>query len=94
MSYHKKNREVLLKKADDKYHNKGGKEKSAKYYQQNKGEIKKKESNKHKNMSEDEKNVIREKSENIYHKNKQRLVEITSKIYRKEILSRHNIKDE
>ena len=35
-------------------------------------------------MSEDEKN----------HKNKQRLEEIMQKIYKKEILSRYNIKDE
>ena len=45
-------------------------------------------------MSKDEKNVIRERSKNRYHKNKQRLEEIMSKIYRKEILSRYNIKDE
>ena len=37
MSYYKKkNTEVSLKKAHDKYHNKGGKEKAAKYYQDNK----------------------------------------------------------
>ena len=42
MSYYKKNREVLFKKAQDRYHNKGGKEKAAKYYQENKEEIKKK----------------------------------------------------
>ena len=45
-------------------------------------------------MSEDKKNVIRERSKNRYHKNKQRLEEIMSKIYRKEILSKYNIKDE
>ena len=55
MSYHKKNKEVLLKKVHDKYHKEGGKEKAAKYYQKNKEEIKKKERNKYKNMSEDEK---------------------------------------
>ena len=42
MSYYKKNGEVLLKKAYKKYHNLGGKEKAAKYYQENKEEIKKK----------------------------------------------------
>ena len=45
-------------------------------------------------MSEDEKNVIRERSKNRYHKNKQILEEIMSKVYKKEILSRYNIKDE
>ena len=35
------NREELLKKIHDKYHNKGGKEKAAKYYQRNIEMIKK-----------------------------------------------------
>ena len=51
MSYYKRNREASLKKAYDKYHNKGGKQKAAKYYQENKEEIKKKERNNYKNMS-------------------------------------------
>ena len=38
-------------------------------------------------MSEDEKNVIRKRSKNRYHKNKQRLEEIMQKIYKTEILS-------
>ena len=42
MSYYKKNKEVLLEKAYDKYHNKGGKERAKRYYQENKEEIKKK----------------------------------------------------
>ena len=83
MSYYKKNREALLKKAYNKCHNGGGKEKAAKYYQENKEEIKKKERNKYKNMSEDEKNVIRERSKNRYHKNKQKLKEIMQKIHKK-----------
>ena len=41
MSNYKKNRDVLLKKAHDKYHNAGGKEKARKYYIENKEEIKK-----------------------------------------------------
>ena len=32
MNYYVFNRQELLKKARDKYHNKGGKEKAAKYY--------------------------------------------------------------
>ena len=42
MSCYKKNKEVLLEKAYGKYHNKGGKERAKKYYQENKEEIKKK----------------------------------------------------
>ena len=43
MSYCKKNKEMLLEKTYDKYHNKGDKERAKKYYQENKEEIKKKE---------------------------------------------------
>ena len=46
MNYYRKNRETLFKKAYDKYHNKGGKERAFKYYQDNKKEIKKKEKSK------------------------------------------------
>ena len=35
-SYYWQNREELLKKAHDKYHKKGGKERAKKYYQENK----------------------------------------------------------
>ena len=42
MNYYRKNRETLFKKAYDKYHYKGGKEKAAKYYKENKEEINKK----------------------------------------------------
>ena len=41
MSYYKFNRIELLKKADDKYHKEGGKERAAQYYERNKEEIKK-----------------------------------------------------
>ena len=43
MSCYKENKEVLLEKAHDKYHNKGGKERAKEYYQANKEETKKKE---------------------------------------------------
>ena len=46
MSYYWKNREVLLKKARNKYHNLGGKERAKKYYLENKNEINKKERDK------------------------------------------------
>ena len=39
MSYYWFNREELLEKAKTKYHNKGGKEKAAKYYKDNIQEI-------------------------------------------------------
>ena len=42
-SYYWKNREGLLKKAHEKYHNKGVKERVKRYYQENKEYIKKKE---------------------------------------------------
>ena len=51
MSYYWFNREELLKKANEKYHNKGGKEKAAKYYQDNKEAIKEKARNKYKNLT-------------------------------------------
>ena len=90
MNYYQKN---SFLKAHDKYHNKGGKEKAAIYFKKIKKRLKKKERKKYKNMSEDEKNVIRERSKNRYWENKRRLEEIMNKIYKKEILSRYNIKD-
>ena len=57
MSYYWFNRQELLEKAEEKYHNCGGKEKAAKYYRDNKG-VKKQESNdKYKNLSEEEKDA-------------------------------------
>ena len=41
MSYYWFNREELLKRAYEVHHNKGGKEKAAKYYKDNKEAIKK-----------------------------------------------------
>ena len=70
MNYYSKKGEVLLKKAHNKYHNLGGKQKTAKYYQESKEDIKKRERNKYKNMSEEEKNIITQRSKNRYHQNK------------------------
>ena len=36
MSYYKKNKEVVLEQACDKYHNRGSKERAKTYYQENK----------------------------------------------------------
>ena len=63
MSYYWFNREQLLKKANTKYHNKGGKEKAAKYYEDNKEAIKEKAKNKYKNLTEEEKEMKRQYSE-------------------------------
>ena len=69
-SYYWQNREELLKNAHDKYHNKGGKERAKKYYQENQEAIKKKERQKYRFIPEDEKNVIRQRSLKRYYKMK------------------------
>ena len=43
MSCYNKNKKTLLKKAHEKYHNGGGNEKAAKFYQKNKEKITEKE---------------------------------------------------
>ena len=55
MSYYWFNRQKLLKTAKEKYNNKGGKEKAAKYYEDNKEAIKEKARNKYKKLTEEEK---------------------------------------
>ena len=72
MSYYWFNRQELLKKAKEKYDN-GGKEKAAKYYQDNKDVIKEKERNKYSNLSEEEKEVKRQYSKESYNKLKEKL---------------------
>ena len=64
MSYYWFNREDLLKKAKTKYYNKGGKEKAAKYYKDNKETVKGKGKarNKYKNLTEEEKELKRQYS--------------------------------
>ena len=56
------NRKELLKKAHDKYHNRGGKEKAALYYQKNKEMIKKRERDKYKMMSREGRDEKKRKS--------------------------------
>ena len=68
MSYYWFSRKELLKKAHDKYHNEDGKERAAKYYERNKEEIRKKQRERYKNLSKDEKIVIRERSLKRYYK--------------------------
>ena len=70
MSYYRKNKEVLLEKAYDKYHNKGGKERVKKYYQANKEKIKEKERLKYWFMHEPDREKIRERSLGRYYRMK------------------------
>ena len=55
MSYYKRNREAILEKAHEKFHNSGGKVKAKKYYRENKEEIIKREREKYRKMDEFEK---------------------------------------
>ena len=57
MIYYWFDREELLKKANEKYHNKGGKEKASKYYKDNK-----EARNKYKNFTKEEKELKRQYS--------------------------------
>ena len=57
MSYYRFNREWLLKKANEKYHNKGGKQKASEYYRKNKEAIKEKARNKYENLRKEEKEL-------------------------------------
>ena len=50
MNYCQKNRNEILKKAHEKYHNGGRKEKARKYYRENKKEIKKREREKYRKL--------------------------------------------
>ena len=68
--YYHRNKKESLKKAHDKYHNKGGKERAKKYYQASKEEIKKKERDKYRFMPEDGKEVVRQRSLRRYYKMK------------------------
>ena len=70
MSYFKENREVLLGKAYDKYHNKGGKERAKKYYQENKEGILKKERLKYCCLHKSNKEKIMQRSLDRYYKMK------------------------
>ena len=75
MSYYLCNRQEILQNAKERYF----KEKAAEYYQQNKEAIKEKSRNCNKNMSEEEKNKIKEYQKKRY----QELVQ-----YKKEALKK------
>ena len=55
-----------MQKAKDRYHNCGGKEKSAKYYIENKEILKEKAKNKYRYLSEEEKEEKRKYGRNRY----------------------------
>ena len=62
------NRQELLQKVKNKYHNYGGKEKAAEYYLANKDAIKEKANNKYKNLSEEQKQAKRKYGQDSYKK--------------------------
>ena len=66
MRYYWFNRQELLQKVKDKYHNCGGKEKAAEYYLEHKDVSKKKAKKKYKNLSEEEKEEKRKYGKNRY----------------------------
>ena len=60
-----------MKKAKRKYDNNGGKEKTAKYYRDNKDVLKEKARNKYKNLTKEEKELKRQYSRDRYNKSKE-----------------------
>ena len=66
------NRQKLLQKAEEKYHNCGGKEKSAEFYQTKEDVIKEKANNKYKSLTEEEKEAKTQYSKNRYQKMKKK----------------------
>ena len=59
---------IIKKKTKEKYDNKGGKEKAAKYYKGDKDVFKEKARNKYKNLTEGEKELKRQYSRDRYKK--------------------------
>ena len=73
MSYYWFNRQELLQKTKDKYHNCGGKEKAAGHYLKNKDVIKEKANNKYRSLSKEEKEAKEEYGKNKYKHEKKRI---------------------
>ena len=69
MNYYWFNRENLLKNTWNRYHNKGGKQKAAKYYAANQKVLRQGARNKYRNISENEKNKKRKYQRERYHMN-------------------------
>ena len=72
MGYHCYNKQELLQKAKEKYHNCGGKENAAEYYLVNKDVIKEKANNQYKNLSEEEKEAKKINNKDRYEKMKEK----------------------
>ena len=73
MNYYQRNKDKVLKKAHEKYHNGGGKEKSRKYYIEDKEEIKKKEREKHGKLDRfEKKDKIKRSLDRYYRLKKER----------------------
>ena len=66
MSLYRFNRQELLQKVKDRYHNGGGKKESTEYYIANKDVLKEKAKKKYKNLSQEEKEAKRDSSQNRY----------------------------
>ena len=71
MSHYWFNKQELLKNAKEKYDNNSCKEKTAKYYRDNKDVLKEKARNKYKNLIEEEKELKRQYSRDRYNKLKE-----------------------
>ena len=69
MSYYWFNKEKLLKNAWDKYHDKGGKQKTANYYAANEEVLKEDARNKYRNLSEKANNKKRKYQRERYYMN-------------------------
>ena len=82
-----------MKNARDRQHNKGGKQKAAEHYRKNPDLIKLEAKNKHKNLSEKEKNKKRKYQRGRYHMNtdlNERLKQYQIKYY----ASKKNLKND
>ena len=66
VSLYRFNRQELLQKVKDRYHNGGGKKESTEYYIANKDVLKEKAKKKYKNLSQEEKEAKRDSSQNRY----------------------------
>ena len=66
VSLYRFNRQELLQKVKDRYHNGGGKKESTEYYIANKDVLKEKAKKRYKNLSQEEKEAKRDSSQNRY----------------------------
>ena len=73
MNYYRRNREAILKKAHEKYHNGGEKEKAKKYYRENEEEIKKRERERYRKLDKfEKKDKIKRSLDRYYRLKKER----------------------